>query len=266
MKLRLFQIDAFTTDVFSGNPAAVCPLEAALDTKQMQAIALENNLSETAFFVPTADGYDLRWFTPTTEVDLCGHATLASAYVIFNYLDDQARRIRFSTRSGPLTVERQNGLLAMNFPVLRPGPCGSPPDELIRGLGLHPDAILSYGEEDNSGYYVAVFKSEDAVRGIDPDFSLLAELGGMIVLPTAPGGDADYVLRCFAPSFGIDEDPVTGSAHCVLTPYWADRLGRNTLDARQVSERGGQIECQLLDDRVSIRGNAVCYLEGTIEV
>ncbi len=157
MKLRLFQIDAFTTDVFSGNPAAVCPLEAWLDTRQMQAIALENNLSETAFFVPTPDGYDLRWFTPTTEVDLCGHATLASAYVVFNYLDNQAPTVRFNTRSGPLTVERQDGLLAMNFPVRAPGPSDAPPDKLVQGLGLRPDEILSYGEEDNSGYYVAVF-------------------------------------------------------------------------------------------------------------
>lgn len=266
MKLRMFQIDAFTSDVFAGNPAAVCPLEDWLDASRMQAIAAENNLSETAFFVPTKEGYDLRWFTPTTEVELCGHATLASGYVIFNYLEDASRTIRFSTRSGPLTVEQQNGLLSMNFPMRKPEPCITPSLELVRGLGRAPEQFLSYGESENSGYYVAVFQTEDEVRRLIPDVSVLAQLGGMIVIVTAPGNKVDFVSRCFAPSFGIDEDPVTGSTHCVLAPYWGDRLGKERFHAQQVSTRGGEIFCELLGNRVSIAGNAVCYLEGTIDI
>ncbi len=266
MKLRMFQIDAFTTDVFAGNPAAVCPLEDWLESDRMQAIAAENNLSETAFFVPTKEGYDLRWFTPTTEVELCGHATLASAFVIFNYLQDASKTIRFSTRSGPLEVAQKNGLLTMNFPMRKPEACNEPPSELVQGLGRTPDHILSFGEIKVSGYYVAVFKTEDDVRGLVPDLSLLAQLGGMIVIVTAPGEQRDFVSRCFAPSFGIDEDPVTGSTHCVLAPYWGFRLGKERLHARQVSARGGEIFCELLENRVSIAGNAVCYLVGTIDV
>ena len=266
MKLRMFQIDAFTTDVFAGNPAAVCPLENWPDASRMQAIASENNLSETAFFVPTKEGYDLRWFTPTTEVELCGHATLASGYVIFNYFEDAPKTIRFSTRSGPLTVEQQNGLLAMNFPMRKPEPCLTPPPELIRGLGREPEQFLAFGEVESSGYYLAVFQTEDEIRRLVPDSSLLAGLGPMIVIVTAPGEKADFVSRCFAPSFGIAEDPVTGSTHCVLAPFWGDRLGKESLHAQQVSARGGEIFCELLENRVSIAGNAVCYLEGTIDI
>ncbi len=266
MKLRMFQIDAFTTDVFAGNPAAVCPLEDWMDEGRMQAIATENNLSETAFFVATKEGYDLRWFTPTTEVELCGHATLASGYVIFNYLEDASKTIRFSTRSGPLTVEKQNGMLAMNFPMRKPEPCLTPPSELVRGLGRAPEHVLEFGKNENSGYYVAVFQTEDDVRRLVPDVPLLAELGGMIVIVTAQGEKVDFVSRCFAPTFGIDEDPVTGSTHCVLAPYWARRLGKDRLHAQQVSSRGGEIFCELIENRVSIAGNAVCYLEGTIDI
>ena len=266
MRLRMFQIDAFTTDVFAGNPAAVCPLEDWLDSGRLQSIAAENNLSETAFFVATRDGYDLRWFTPTMEVELCGHATLASAYVIFNYLEGDDSTIRFNTRSGLLTVEQKNDLLTMNFPIRRPETCNEPPTALIRGLGRAPAEILAYGEAEQSGYYVAVFETTDEVRKLDPALSLLGELGGMIVIVTAPGEQTDFVSRCFAPSFGIDEDPVTGSAHCVLAPYWGSRLGKDRLHARQVSVRGGDVFCELLGNRVSIAGNAVCYLEGTINV
>ena len=232
----------------------------------MQAIARENNLSETAFFVPTKEGYDLRWFTPTTEVELCGHATLASGYVIFNYLEDAPETIRFSTRSGPLTVERRDDLLAMNFPMRTPERCLTPPSELVHGLGRTTEQFLAFGETEGSGYYLAVFQSEEEVRRLVPDFSMLAQLGPMIVIVTAPGEKSDFVSRCFAPSFGIDEDPVTGSTHCVLAPYWAGRLGKESLHAQQVSARGGELFCELLENRVSIAGNAVCYLEGTIDI
>ncbi len=266
MKLRMFQIDAFTTELFAGNPAAVCPLESWLDSGRMQAIAAENNLSETAFFVPTTDGYDLRWFTPTTEVELCGHATLASAFVVFNYLGNASGTIRFNTRSGPLMVCQKDGLISMNFPMRTPEACNEPPSDLLRGLGGTPAQILEYGESENSGYYVAVFETEDEVRRLTPMINLLAQLGGMAVIVTAAGENTDFVSRCFAPSFGIDEDPVTGSAHCVLAPYWGRQSGKQRLHALQVSARGGEIFCELHEDRVFIAGHAVCYLDGTIDV
>ena len=266
MRLRLFQIDAFASDVFTGNPAAVCPLESWLDPEQMQSIAQENNLSETAFFVPTANGYDLRWFTPTTEVELCGHATLASAYVIFNCIGTSNKQICFNTRSGPLTVGKERGLFRMDFPVRRAHPVVAPHPYLLEGLGRSPESVLAYGEAEQSGYYLAVFRNEDEVRELKPDLPLLTELTGMMVIATAPGHQVDFVSRCFAPGFGVDEDPVTGSAHCVLTPYWCERLNKPSLRAHQVSARGGEVFCQLLGDRVALSGNAVCYLEGTIEI
>ncbi len=266
MKLRLFQVDAFTDKVFSGNPAAICPLEEWLPEDRMQEIAAENNLSETAFFSPNGDGYDLRWFTPTTEADLCGHATLASAFVIWDQLGSESSTLRFHTRSGTLTVEKNYDLLVMNFPLLAPTACRNPPQELLDGLGSRPQEIHSYMETEGSGNYMAVYGSEADVRALRPNFAVLERLRGMGVIVTAPGESADFASRYFAPGYGIDEDPVTGSIHCTLVPYWADRLGKKEFHARQVSARSGDLFCELLDGRVSIAGHAVLFMEGYIQV
>ena len=266
MKLRLFQVDAFTDHVFSGNPAAICPLEEWLPEDRMQAIAAENNLSETAFFSANNHGYDLRWFTPTTEADLCGHATLATAFVIWNHLGSDARTLRFHTRSGTLTVGQKDDLLVMDFPLLPPTACRNPPQELLDGLGSRPQEIHAYMETEGSGNYLAVYGSEAEVRVLRPNFAVLARLGGMGVIVTGPGESADFASRYFAPGYGIDEDPVTGSIHCTLVPYWADRLCKKAFHARQVSTRSGDLFCELLDGRVSIAGHAVLFMEGQIEV
>lgn len=255
MKIPLYQIDAFTGTVFRGNPAAVCPLDDWLDAETMQRIAAENNLPETAFFVP-GDPYELRWFTPTVEVDLCGHATLASAFVIFEHLDPARREIAFATRSGVLTVARQGDRLILDFPALPAAPVDPPPD-LVGGLCVLPR------EWRAASNYLAVFDAERDVRELVPDMELLAELDRGVIV-TAPGDDADFVSRFFAPAFGVPEDPVTGSAHCTLAPYWAERLGKDELHALQVSARGGELWCAPRGDRVLIAGRAVRYLEGTI--
>lgn len=260
MKLRLYQVDAFARRLFEGNPAAVCPLEAWLDDAVLQAIAAENNLSETAFFVPQADGFRLRWFTPAAEVDLCGHATLASAHVLFECLGFAGPEITFDTRSGPLKVLREeSGRLVLDFPAAAPEPT-EPPAALLDGLGLAPAEVLAADD------YIAVFDCEATIRSLAPDFRALGRLDRRGVCVTAPGHDHDFVSRFFAPNVGVDEDPVTGSAHCQLTPYWAQRLGRNRLRARQVSRRGGDVLCELRGDRVLLTGHAVLYLEGTIRV
>ncbi len=259
MNIPLYQIDAFTEKVFSGNPAAVCPLDAWLEDPVLQSIAQENNLSETAFFVKDAAGYQIRWFTPLAEVDLCGHATLASAFVILTYLDPTAGRVDFSSRSGPLSVERSQRRLAMNFPAQPPSPCAVP-DDLIAGLGIAPSAVLS------SNDYFALFESEDDIRRLNPRMELLRRLDLRGVIVTAPGRTSDFVSRFFAPKLGVDEDPVTGSAHSALIPFWATRLNRKTLHARQLSRRGGELFCRELGDRVEIAGSAVTYLKGTIEL
>jgi PhzF family phenazine biosynthesis protein len=258
----MYQVDAFSRRILAGNPAAVCPLPEWLPDGTMQALALENNLSETAFLVPQHAGrYHLRWFTPTTEVDLCGHATLASAFVIWNCLGDRSEPLRFDTRSGPLTVARQNERVAMYFPAARVEACSDAPPELAAGLGSAPLEVFTV---TGTGTYLPVFDSEDAVRGLDPDFRLLKRLGKRSVNPTSPGIECDFVSRYFAPSFGIDEDPVTGSAHCALVPFWADRLGKSRLHARQVSTRGGDLYCERLSDTVVIAGDAALYMEATI--
>jgi PhzF family phenazine biosynthesis protein len=257
VRIPLYQIDAFTGRLFAGNPAAVCPLEEWLDAATMQAIAAENNLSETAFFVRRGGVYDLRWFTPTLEVDLCGHATLASAFVVFEFLDRTAEAVRFETRSGELVVRRQDGLLAMDFPARPPGPC-APDAALAAALGKAP------GELWQSRDYLAIYDSEEDVRSLAPDMKALAAVGHFAVCATAPGRDADFVSRFFAPARGVPEDPVTGSAHCTLTPYWAARLGKAHLHALQVSARGGELFCHHRGDRVEIAGRAVRYLEGFI--
>jgi PhzF family phenazine biosynthesis protein len=264
MRIPLFQVDAFTNRLFAGNPAAVCPLDRWLPTETMQAIAAENNLSETAFFVREGEGYRLRWFTPTTEVELCGHATLASAFVIWNCLNRGDESLRFSTRSGMLSVARRGPLLVLDFPSRRVQRCSDPPRALADGLGIPPIEMWTDGEAEQSGFYLAVYPSESMVRSLEPDLRTL-RIPGMGVVATAPGDEADCASRCFAPSFGIDEDPVTGSIHCFLAPYWAERLGKRTIRAHQVSQRGGELICELAGDRVHIAGHAVLYMEGWID-
>lgn len=259
MKLKLFQIDVFTDELFAGNPAAVCPLEDWLDEGRLQAIAAENNLSETAFFVHRAGAYELRWFTPTVEVDLCGHATLAAGFVIFNHLDPGRSEIAFETRSGPLMVTRLSEALAMDLPALPPEPC-EPPAELLEGLGVVPERVLL------AANYLAVFDSEAAIVALRPRMAKLGRLENHGVIVTAPGEEVDFVSRFFAPGFGVPEDPVTGSAHCTLVPYWSKRLRRRRLRARQLSARGGEMLCQDRGDWVRLEGRAVQYLEGTITI
>lgn len=258
MKLKQYQVDAFARQVFKGNPAAVIPLEAWLGDDVLQAIAGENNLSETAFFVPTEEGFHLRWFTPVAEVDLCGHATLASAHVLFEVLGYGKQAIEFETRSGTLVVERRNNLLAMSFPSIPPKPC-PPPAALIEGLGHQPVEVLAADD------YIAVFDSEAVIRSISPDLTKLKGLGLRGVSITAPGSGVDFVSRFFAPKLGIPEDPVTGSAHCELAPYWASRLGKATLTAKQVSRRGGDVRCELSGNRVVLLGSAVMFMAAEIE-
>lgn len=261
MILSLFQVDAFTEKLFAGNPAAVCPLDQWLPDTTMQAIAAENNLSETAFFVRNDDGsYHLRWFTPAIEVDLCGHATLATAHILFKHLHYDEDAIYFHTRSGLLTVTATNLGYTMDFPTDQLSPLEAP-EELIDGLGLTPLATFQ-GRED----YLVLLEDELSVALLEPNFRKLAAAGGRGVLATAPGEEADFVSRCFFPNAGINEDPVTGSAHTSLTPFWAERLGKNTLHARQISRRGGEIRCHLAGDRVLLTGHAVTYLEGKIQI
>ena len=259
MNLQIFQVDAFTNKPFGGNPAAVVPLTEWLPAETMQNIALENNLAETAFFVREGDGYGLRWFTPTVEIDLCGHATLASAYVIFEVLGSRESLIRFQTKSGELTVERVGGRLVLDFPSRPADPC-DPPAGLVEAIGRQPEEVLK------SRDYMLVYESEDEILAIDPNFAEILKIPTHAVIVTAPGNDCDFVSRFFAPEVGVFEDPVTGSAHCTLIPYWADRLGKNDLFARQLSARGGKLHCELRGDRVKIGGEAKLYLKGEIYV
>ncbi len=258
-QISLFQIDAFTQQLFRGNPAAVCPLNFWLEAEQMQRIAAENNLSETAFCVRRAPQiYELRWFTPTTEVSLCGHATLAAAYVMFRHFESSAPWVVFHTQSGELKVERHGERLQMDFPRHPPTPAAMS-DLLVRALGQRPEAFLQ------AQYGLAVLTSEQAVRDLHPDYEALSSLDHALIV-TAPGETCDFVSRFFAPQFGILEDPVTGSAHCTLIPYWANRLRQPQLYALQVSQRGGELYCQDARDRVLISGHAVQYLTGTIDL
>ncbi|GAC1331815.1 MAG: PhzF family phenazine biosynthesis protein [Chloroflexota bacterium] len=258
-RVRLFQIDAFADAVFLGNPAAVCPLDAWLPEHTMQAIAEENNLAETAFFVETHDGYDLRWFTPRFEVDLCGHATLASAFVVYEALGYTRDAVRFQTRSGALEVRRDGDLFVMKFPSYPPTVCDDPPSPLLDGLGATPEAVVQGG-----GDYFAVYADEEAVVALRPDLRTFESLPSRGVCVTSPGREVDCVSRYFAPRFGIPEDPVTGSTHCTLVPYWSLRLGKTRLHARQESRRGGSLFCEALGDRVTIAGRAVMYSEGSV--
>lgn len=260
MRIPFYQIDAFTDAVFSGNPAGVCPLEAWLPAELMQKIALENNLSETAFFVRRGDAFDLRWFTPTMEVDLCGHATLASAFVLYNFLGYTEDAVHFSTQhSGALVVSRRDDLLVMDLPAWPPTPVDAP-RQLIDALGRAPVEVR------RSRDYFVVFSSEDDIKSLTPDMEALLKLDAQGVIVTAPGNDADFVSRYFAPVAGIPEDPVTGSAHCMLVPFWAERLGKTTLHARQLSARGGELFCEHAGERVRVAGRAVAYLSGEIHL
>ncbi len=259
MKLSIHQVDAFTSRLFGGNPAAVVPLDGWLLDDVMQAIAAENNLAETAFVIPGDGCVPLRWFTPTIEVDLCGHATLATAFVLFEYHRPDAREVSFETRSGVLTVRREGGRLTLDFPA-RPGRRIDVASDVVAALGAAP------GEAFQARDLMVVFESEADVRRLAPDMAAIAALDAFAVIATAPGDDVDFVSRFFAPRAGIPEDPVTGSAHCTLTPYWAARLGRTVLTARQVSARGGELECEQRDDRVLISGQCVEYLRGEIFV
>ncbi len=259
MQLTVYQIDAFASALFTGNPAAVVPLERWLPDAEMQSIAMEFNLSETVFFVREGSGYRIRWFTPLTEVKLCGHATLAAAWVLYHELDHADESIEFFSLSGPLTVTRSGGAIALDFPAQPPRTCAIP-DGLSAGLGAMPTACLR--AED----YVAVFACEQDVAALQPDFARLARLDSRGVIATAPGDAVDFVLRFFAPRVGIDEDPVTGSAFTILTPYWAQRLGKSIFSARQISARGGNAECALTDGRVQIAGAAIKFMQGTFEL
>lgn len=257
MRLQLFQVDAFSSKIFSGNPAAICPLESWLDDSSLQSIAEENNLSETAFFIPKAAGYHLRWFTPASEVDLCGHATLATAHILFTKLGHSAGEILFYTRSGELKVKQTNTILTMDFPALQCEPC-DPPEALIEGLGKVPREVFR-GED-----YLVVYDNEQEIKNIEPNHIFLNQLDARGVGVTAKGSDVDFVSRFFAPKHGIDEDPVTGSFHCLLTPFWAQRLQKSRLKARQVSRRGGELICELLKNRVLLSGQCATYMEAQI--
>ncbi|PCJ17555.1 MAG: isomerase [SAR86 cluster bacterium] len=259
MKLDIYQIDAFANKVFEGNPAAICPLQEWLPDDVMQALAAENNLSETAFFVPNGDSYDLRWFTPGTEVDLCGHATLASAYTLFEILDYVGEEIRFNTKSGVLTVARSGEYLRMNFPAQPPVPCETP-SQIVEAFSQEPSECLKFAD------VIAVFDSEEAVREADPDMVLLEQIDCRGIIITAQAKDYDFIARWFGPRTGISEDPVTGSAFTQLVPYWAERLNKTSFSAKQVSQRGGEVQCELDGDRVIIAGKAVKYMQGTVDI
>lgn len=262
MKLRMFHVDAFTAERFRGNPAAVIPLQAWLPDELMQAIAAENNLSETAFFVREADGaFHIRWFSPLTEIDFCGHATLASAFVLLEQGLAQAPLVFRAAAVGDLTVQRRaDGLLEMSFPNRAPKPVAEPPAALFQGLGCVPEAVLR-----NQQAWFAVYRDEQQVRALTPNMEELRSLAPLDVVVTAPGELHDFASRYFWPANGGDEDPVTGSIHAGLAPYWADRLGRRELVALQASARSGVLHCRVDADRVMVAGQAVLYLDGTIE-
>jgi PhzF family phenazine biosynthesis protein len=261
--LKIFQVDAFADRVFQGNPAAVVPLEQWLPDETLQAIAAENNLAETAYFVPQGQGYHLRWFTPRQEVVLCGHATLASAYVVLKYLSPDAVRVDFASLSGPLSVTRSGRGYTLDFPAFDFEPVLSPPAAVAEGLGITPLEVFRVEADPN---YYAVLANETAVRQLNPRLGQLETLHPYGMVVTARGQATDIVSRYFAPSYGIPEDPATGSIHCALTPYWAGKIGRNELTAYQASPRGGSMRCELRDGRVFLTGGVVLYLEGRIEV
>lgn len=262
MKIKIYQIDAFTEFVFRGNPAAVCILDNWIDDKLMQNIAAENNLSETAFAVKKNNTYEIRWFTPTVEIDLCGHATLATAYVLFNFYNVNEKTIRFhSHRSGSLTVDSEsNESFVLNFP-----------QNIARKTEENLDLNKALGKTPIETYkstfdYMLVYKSQKEIEDLRPDLSALSQIKTRGVMVTAPGDHVDFVSRFFAPGSGIDEDPVTGSAHCTLTPFWNNKLKKDVLSAKQVSKRGGDLTCELEGDRVKISGKCSLYMTGEIHI
>jgi predicted PhzF superfamily epimerase YddE/YHI9 len=259
MNLPIYQVDAFTDRVFGGNPAAVVVLDEWLDDQTLQAIAAENNLAETAFVIPDANGSRLRWFTPLVEVDLCGHATLATAHVLFQEYFPEEFHLRFETKSGSLAVHRKGALLFLDFPS-RPGKALAIDDTLIEALGTPPESAFLARD------LMVVLESEAQVKAFSPDLPAIQRLDAFALIITAPGDEVDFVSRFFAPRAGIPEDPVTGSAHCTLIPYWANRLGKTQLMARQISSRGGELHCELQGDRVLIGGKVVEYMRGEIRV
>jgi PhzF family phenazine biosynthesis protein len=259
MELQLYQVDTFTDELFKGNPAGVCPLDHWISDELMLSIASENNLSETAFFVKLNNAFNIRWFTPFAEVDLCGHATLASAFVIFNCMNYKNDTIIFSSRSGELIVKKQGDYLQMDFPSLKPIQCAAPA-YLPEGVAKTPQHILKGAD------YIVVYENEEDIISINPDFLILKKVQSRGVCVTAPGNSVDFVSRFFAPGLGVNEDPVCGSAHCELVPYWADRLNKTKLSAKQLSKRGGILNCELSKDRVLISGQAKLYLDGRIKV
>jgi PhzF family phenazine biosynthesis protein len=261
MKLSIYQVDAFAEKVFEGNPAAVVPLQNWLEEDMMQKIALENNLSETAYLVKTEVGYHIRWFTPEYEIDLCGHATLASAYIIKNFLEPYKAEINFTTQKvGILKASAKDGIYTLDFPARMPQPCPVP-DQLLKSLG-----VSTVVEVLRSRDYFVVVPDEEAVKNAEPDYTLMKELDTIGVIITAKGQTADVVSRCFYPGAGIPEDPVTGSAHCNIVPYWSEKLNKNKLLCKQLSPRGGELWCELKGDRVLMSGKCILYLTGEIEV
>ncbi|MGD9537075.1 MAG: PhzF family phenazine biosynthesis protein [Alphaproteobacteria bacterium] len=259
MRLKLYQVDAFANRVFAGNPAAVVPLDAWLDDATLQAIATENNLSETAYTVPEGGGFRLRWFTPSAEVELCGHATLGTAHVLFATGAATGERVTFETLSGRLVVARAGEMLVMDFPAVPSTPIDTPV-ALVEGLGMVPVETLAGTD------YMTVLADEGAVRALRPNMRALEKLDRRGVIVTARARDADFCSRFFAPRFGVPEDPVTGSAHCQLAPYWAKKLGKAALTAHQVSARGGELRCVDRGNRVEIRGRVAPYLDATITI
>ena len=261
MKLNLYQTDAFADKLFSGNPAAVIPLDKWIDDSLMQQIAEENNLAETVFFVTKQDGFHIRWFTPELEIDLCGHATLAAAFVLFELLDYEKDSITFYSLSGPLKVHRDGVFIALDFPFWKPERVTDYPEELIKGLGI-TEHLGIYKNRD----YIVELETEKDVLAVTPDFSLLNKINVIGIIITASGSHSDFVSRFFAPNCGVPEDPVTGSAHSQLIPFWAEKLNKNNLHAFQLSKRGGKLWCEQKGDRVSIKGKAVFYMKGEITI
>jgi PhzF family phenazine biosynthesis protein len=265
MKLPIYQVDAFTDKLFSGNPAAVIPLDKWLDDELLQKIAMENNLSETVFFVSTGGSsetdFDIRWFTPAVEINLCGHATLGAAYIIFNYLGFKNKHLHFQSKSGKLSIEKKGDMLEMDFPAWKPERFNDYPEDLLTALNLK-EVVGVYKYRD----LLVELQNEEDVKKCSPDFTHLKHLGYKVII-TSPGkGEIDFVSRFFAPSAGIDEDPVTGSAHSQLIPFWSEKLGKKKLKAKQVSQRGGDLECTIHGDRVTMAGECVFYMKGEIEV
>ena len=260
MKLTIYQVDAFADKLFTGNPAAIVPLDQWISDELMQQVAMENNLAETAFFVPKGNDFDIRWFTPEAEIDLCGHATLGSAFVLFNYMHYKGDSIVFHSKSGPLYISRNKEILQLDFPSWKPERVTDYPQELLLSLG-NPEVTGVYKYRD----LLVELNNEEDVRKIKPDFAMMKKFKEMVII-TAPGKQVDFVSRFFAPGMQIDEDPVTGSAHSQLIPFWSYKLGKNKMMARQLSKRGGEITCEQRGDRVIMGGRCVFYMKGEIEV